>query len=97
MTAKMRLHTIVSGRVQGVSFRYYTVQAAEKLYLTGWVRNNRDRTVEVMAEGNRDNLEQFLAFLHEGSPHANVSDVQSTWHEATDEFAKFSVRYVADS
>lgn len=90
-----RLHAVVSGRVQGVNFRYYTVQEAQRLRLTGWVRNNRDGTVEVTAEGPRGDLESLLAFLHRGSPAAEVKGVQSQWHEATGEFEGFRTQYNA--
>ena len=46
-----RLHAIIHGHVQGVYFRQTTQQTAQKLELTGWVRNNADGTVEVIAEG----------------------------------------------
>ena len=88
-----RLHAIISGRVQGVSFRYYTQQEAHKLGVKGWVRNRPDRTVEVTAEGERDTLEDFLEFLHEGSPAAQVDSVQSTWSDATGEFTDFQITY----
>ena len=89
-----RLHAIVSGRVQGVNFRYYTAHEAQRLRVTGWVRNNTDGTVEVMAEGPREQLEELLAFLRVGSPAAEVKEVREHWHEATDEFTDFRTRYV---
>ena len=53
---QQRLRAIVSGRVQGVSFRYYTKKEADRLGVTGWVRNNHDRTVELVAEGTSEQL-----------------------------------------
>ena len=88
-----RLHAIVSGRVQGVNFRYYTSHEAQRLHVTGWVRNNADGTVEVMAEGPREQLDQLLTFLHEGSPAAEVKEVREHWHDATGEFTDFRTRY----
>ncbi len=61
----VRLHAIISGRVQGVNFRYYTVQEAQRLNTVGWVCNSSDGTVEVMAEGPREQLEMLLTFLPE--------------------------------
>jgi len=89
-----RLHAIVSGRVQGVNFRYYTSHEAQRLHVTGWVRNNADNTVEVMAEGPREGLEELLAFLRVGSPAAEVKEVREQWHDATGEFNDFRTRYV---
>ena len=88
-----RLHAIVSGRVQGVNFRYYTAQEAQRLHIVGWVCNNSDGTVEVMAEGPREQLEALLSFLHTGSPAAEVKSVQREWHEPTGEFDGFRTRY----
>ena len=88
-----RLSAIVAGRVQGVSFRYYTVLQAQELGITGWVRNLPDRTVEVCAEGVRAKLEELLKFLHSGSPAAQVTQVTVDWQTATGEFVGFKTRY----
>ena len=88
-----RLHAVVHGQVQGVSFRYYTVMTARRLQLTGWVRNRQDGTVETTAEGDKPALDRFLDFLHTGSPSARVSDVQTDWTEASGEFEDFAIRY----
>lgn len=88
-----RLHAIIHGRVQGVSFRHYTTQKAYNLAIHGWVMNKQDRTVEVIAEGTQEALEELLAFLHEGSPAANVERVDYKWYEATGEFTSFKTRY----
>ena len=89
-----RLHAIVHGEVQGVNFRYYTVNVAQRLGLTGWVANRWDGTVETIAEGSRQALDQFKAFLHRGSPSAFVERVDVEWSEATGEFDRFRVRYL---
>lgn len=86
-----RLHAIVYGRVQGVSFRYYTVLRAKELGLNGWVTNLDDGSVEVLAEGSRHILESFLLFLHTGPSGARVTRVEVSWQEATDEFKDFYV------
>jgi acylphosphatase len=77
MTA--HLHAIVRGLVQGVGFRYTTQAEAKKLGLGGWVRNLHDGGVEVDAEGDRSQLEMFLAFLHRGPLGADVDAVESEW------------------
>ncbi len=94
MTKKLqRLHAIVHGRVQGVSFRFYTVQRAEELGLVGWVRNCFDGTVELVAEGQRLQLDKLVAFLQRGSPAATVTAVDIKWKAATSEFSAFRVRH----
>jgi acylphosphatase len=70
----------VSGRVQGVGFRYFVCQRAEALGVAGSVRNLPAGSVEVEAEGPRNVLETLLRELHEGPPHAQVADVSVEWH-----------------
>ena len=90
--SQARLHAIVHGRVQGVSFRYYAVNTAQRLNLTGWVANRWDGTVEVVAEGDREALQQFLALLHEGSPYSRVARVVALWQPFTGEYSSFTVQ-----
>jgi len=88
-----RLHIIVSGRVQGVFFRSNTQKMAAKLGLTGWVKNKMDGTVEIVAEGSKDDLKKLLSWCNEGPSMARVEDIEVEWGKATDEFEHFSVRY----
>lgn len=92
-SAQARLQAIVHGRVQGVNFRYYTQRRASELGVTGFVRNLWDRTVEVVAEGRRADLENLLSFLHVGPPAALVTGVDATWVAPTGKFNRFEVRY----
>ena len=87
-----RLHAIVEGRVQGVSFRYFVSEQAHFLGIMGWVRNRTDGSVEVMVEGPRSQLELLLDELSVGPHSASVSEVQVEWLEATGEFSSFWVR-----
>jgi len=93
MSDTVRLQAIVHGRVQGVNFRYYTQQQAQKLGVAGYVRNLWDGTVEVVAEGRRQNVEQLLAWLRQGPRMAFVERVEMQWHPFVDEFQGFEVRY----
>ncbi|MEP6984783.1 MAG: acylphosphatase [Chloroflexota bacterium] len=86
-----RLHAQVSGRVQGVNFRFYTRGTAREIGITGWVRNNSDGTVEVLAEGTQNQLQRLLQFLNIGPVSASVSQVQIDWLPATGEFADFQI------
>ncbi len=88
------LHAVVHGRVQGVNFRYYTLRTAQRLGVTGWVANRRDGTVETVAVGPRGALDEFVAFLHRGSPSAMVKQVDVEWETPTGEFERFRVRYL---
>ncbi len=88
-----RIQATIQGRVQGVSFRYYTQKEAQRLGLTGWVRNQPDGSVMTIAEGTEENLHQFVQFLHHGPPAARVSRVDLTWQEASGKFIHFEVSY----
>jgi len=89
---KSRLHATAVGRVQGVSFRYFVVEQAERLKLNGWVRNKWNGSVEIIAEGSRTNLETLLQALREGPPMASVAEVDFEWQPSTGEYNGFKVR-----
>ncbi len=88
---KARLHATVAGRVQGVGFRYFVLERARDLGVTGWVRNTPAREVEVLAEGERLDLEEMLKHLYDGPRFARVDDVQTTWEEHRGEFDDFRI------
>ena len=69
------LHAWVSGRVQGVGFRYSALREAERCGLTGWVRNTMNGEVEVWVEGHPDKLAEFSAWLHKGPRSSRVDSV----------------------
>lgn len=87
-----RLHATVSGRVQGVSFRYFTMRTAKQLGLTGWVRNRFNGSVEMIVEGNEEKLKILLEAVNLGPTSAQVSKVDHTWSEASGEFSNFKIR-----
>jgi acylphosphatase len=76
-TAPGAFQARVTGRVQGVGFRWSAVREARRLGLRGWVRNADDGSVEVEAEGPPADLEAFLAWLRTGPPGAFVRDVET--------------------
>lgn len=90
---RARLQATIHGRVQGVSFRYYTVRRARDLGLTGFVRNKADGTVEVAVEGPRPRVEELLSFLRIGPRAAIVTGVDVSWPEPAGGFTGFEVRY----
>ncbi|MCX7974571.1 MAG: acylphosphatase [Candidatus Aminicenantes bacterium] len=93
---RKRLHAFISGRVQGVFFRDFTRQWANFFGITGWVRNVFDGRVEVIAEGEEEQLNLFLEKLKEGPPLARVDKVDVTWEEYRGEFADFRIRLTYD-
>lgn len=82
----------VTGRVQGVGFRWSTRHQADLLGLTGWVRNRIDGSVEVFAQGNPAALEVFRTYLAEGPRHAIVATVRLRDAEADPTLVGFVVR-----
>jgi acylphosphatase len=87
-----RLHILIEGRVQGVGFRYFVLENANALGLTGWVRNRYDQSVEVVAEGEREKLEKLLIAIRTGPRGSMVTDVKPQWRAAQGEFNRFSIK-----
>ncbi|MCC6672242.1 MAG: acylphosphatase [Planctomycetes bacterium] len=73
-----RLRFVVTGLVQGVGFRWFTVRSAQELGLRGWVRNRADGAVEGEAEGPADDVQRLLDVLRRGPGHARVDAVETT-------------------
>lgn len=92
MSQRRRFTALISGRVQGVGFRYYAERQAKRLAIAGCISNLADGTVEIVAEGNEEALERLLDWCHQGPPSAAVDAVQVTWAEPTGEFTEFRTR-----
>jgi acylphosphatase len=90
---KARAHVYVSGRVQGVFFRTKTQDEARRQDVTGWVRNLADGRVEVVFEGEKENVEKLVEFCRRGPPGARVSKVDVTWEDYTGQFKSFIMRF----
>ncbi len=86
----MAKHLKISGRVQGVGFRYAMAEEAERLGVTGWARNRRDGTVEAVIDGAPDAVEAVLAWARRGPPSARVTDVEVA--EVQGAFGRFEMR-----
>ncbi len=90
---KIRVHLIIEGKVQGVWFRESTKRKALSLGVTGWVRNLPDGTVEVVAEGDEDKVNELVKWCHKGPPAAEVKNVKIKEEEYLGEFTTFDVVY----
>jgi acylphosphatase len=88
----VRVQLIIEGRVQGVYFRASAVSEAQKLGLTGWVMNCPDGSVQALAEGPREKLDQLIAWCHQGPDGAKVTNVNVQWAEAQNTFRGFAIR-----
>lgn len=78
---QIRTHVFISGKVQGVGYRYFTVNEARRLGVNGWVRNLPDGRVEAVFEGNRDVVEEMIRWCHQGSTAAVVKNVAVEYEE----------------
>lgn len=84
---------IIQGRVQGVFFRDSARRQAKKLGLTGWVSNQEDGTVKIVAEGKQEDLEKFIRWCYNGPRIARIDKVGTQWQEATGQFNNFEIKY----
>jgi acylphosphatase len=86
-------HYTISGRVQGVAFRHYTVREAERLGISGTVRNLPDSSVEVFAQGDEAEISQFESFLHTGPRSARVEQVKREVFDQVEVFRGFDISW----
>lgn len=84
-----RAHLFVNGIVQGVGYRYFAIRKADAYSLKGFARNLVDGRVEVVAEGERGLVEQFIKDLRNGPITAHVTDIRIEWEKPTYEFKGF--------
>jgi acylphosphatase len=90
---QLRAHVIIHGLVQGVWFRASTKDEADRIGVTGWVRNLPGGSVEAVFEGEKKKVEEIVGWCHRGPSGANVSKVEIVWESDTREFVHFDIRY----
>jgi len=88
----VRVHVWVKGIVQNVGFRAYVEYCANRLEVTGWVRNVGYDTVEAVAEGPRENVDRFIEMMKAGPRASRVDESRVEWENATGEFESFGVK-----
>ena len=93
MSSEYRKRVVVSGRVQGVGFRFFTYRLAESYRVTGCVRNLPDGKVEIVAEGDRDQVETFLERAARGPSSARITEVRTYSEEPQGSFNTFGVNF----
>ena len=89
----VRRRIVISGRVQGVNFRYYTRAAARELGARGWVRNLADGSVEAVIEGAPHVVDAVITWCRKGAPASRVDDLRIYEEQPTGEFADFDITY----
>lgn len=87
------LYAVVVGYVQGVGYRYFVVEKAQRLGLHGYVCNQTNGDVEVIAQGTRPALENLLVLLRQGPAAADVHEVHTTWRQPTRHISGFHIRF----
>lgn len=90
---KHRYHIIVRGRVQGVGFRYFTFKWAERLGIYGWVKNLFDGSVEIEAEGKKNDLDEFMKKVKEGPRFGYVETAEIVEIDAVGNEKGFEITY----
>ena len=89
---RQRLEAVVRGRVQGVGFRYFVLREANRLALDGWVANDADGSVRLIAEGDRVDLDRLAERVSVGPAGATIADLEVRWSAAQGGWSGFSVR-----
>ena len=89
----LRYEIKIYGRVQGVGFRFATVRVAQSLGVVGFVRNEEDGSVFIVAEGEKDKLEKLLSWCWQGPFLAKVENVEKKEAPPSGEFDDFSIKY----
>jgi acylphosphatase len=89
----IRRRILISGMVQGVSFRAYTRATARQTGVCGWVRNLRDGRVEAVIEGKADKVNAVVAWCRKGPSFSRVEDVEVHEETPTGEFKNFDITY----
>jgi acylphosphatase len=89
---EVRVHLLISGRVQGVAFRYYTQDIAQSSGVKGWVRNCWDGKVEIVAEGEEEKVKKLISWCYQGPGTAIVEKIDIEWGKYIGEFSSFGIR-----
>ncbi len=91
MEEKIKAHVVISGRVQGVFFRMETREAAERIGVSGWVKNNYDGTVEAEFAGEKQDVVTMIEWCRKGPPLAEVTNIETKWKAYEGEFSGFNI------
>ena len=87
----LTLNMKITGKVQGVGFRFFVQQQAQKLGINGWVSNKSNGDVEALAQGEKADLEQFIAKVKEGPSFSKVEDVSLNWVNEAEQYFGFEI------
>ena len=88
-----KINIKISGDVQGVLYRYSAVEKAQELGLFGWVKNTSNGGVEVVAEGSKNSLDEFIKWCRQGPSFAKVNNIEVYWEKYKGEYATFEIKF----
>ena len=91
MPQQVQYHVTVYGRVQGVFFRAETKREADRLTITGWVRNLADGSVEAVIQGEKNNIDRMITWLKQGPPQSRVDEVRLEKSDSCSDFTAFDI------
>jgi len=89
---KARAHIYITGRVQGVFYRSFVRTKAQLLNLKGWAKNTMDGCVEIVFEGETEDINSAIEECRRGPPHAQITDLRVEWEKPRGEFNEFEIR-----
>ncbi len=89
---RVRAHLLISGRVQGVGFRYRAQNIAQNLGVRGWIKNCWDGKVEVVMEGEEDKVKKLIDWCYQGPRSAEIEKIDLEWEEFKGEFTNFDIK-----
>lgn len=92
INGKVGAHILVSGRVQGVAFRYYARNIASQLGVSGWIKNLPDGKVELLVEGSKNSVEEMVEWCKRGSRMAEVEDIEVDWLPYSGKYNEFQLK-----
>ena len=87
----LTVNMVIIGKVQGVGFRYFVFRQAQELGINGWVSNKSNGDVETLAQGEKADLEQFLAKVKEGTTFSRVDNVNLEWMNKGEQYFGFEI------
>ena len=87
----LTVNLAITGKVQGVDFRYFVLRHAQELGINGWVSNKSNGDVEALAQGDKEDLEQFIAKVKEGTTFSRVDNVNLEWMNKGEQYFGFEI------
>ncbi|MBI4120903.1 MAG: acylphosphatase [Parcubacteria group bacterium] len=93
MGMKKEIEVRITGRVQLVMFRDFVQRKSRTLFISGFVHNEDDGSVYIVAQGTEENLKKLIEHLHKGSFLSRVDGVSVVWREPTEAFSGFTIAY----